>query len=130
LPDDGENKEVIRGKLSEKRGKTKRERTMIRDSVKNEQGVAEPPAGRPERTGEEWLGRNRSAARRLWERLNPRSRKELRILAEALALEQMRGRLPEETRGRLSAIVGELERIVARARSLLAEVARRTPPGP
>jgi hypothetical protein len=130
LPDDGKNKEVIRGKLPGKRGEIEDEKTMIQERMKNEQDAVEPAAGRPERTGEEWLGRNRSAARRLWERLNPRSRKQLRVLAEALALQQTRGRLPEETRSRLSAIAGELERIVTRARSLLAEVARRTPPGP
>jgi hypothetical protein len=48
----------------------------------------EPEAGRPAGTGEEWLGRNRSAKRRLWERLNPRHRKELRVIAEALAMQQ------------------------------------------
>jgi hypothetical protein len=103
---------------------------MIRENSKTEGSGVEPGAGRPESTGEEWLGRNRSAARRLWERLNPRSRKQLRVLAQALALEQTRARLPEVTRVRLSAIMEELERVVARVRSLLAEVARRTPPSP
>ena len=102
---------------------------MIRENIKTERSI-EPRAGKPESTGEEWLGRNRSAARRLWERLNPRSRKQLRVLGEALALMQTRARLPEETRVRLSAVVEELERVVAHARPLLAEVARRTPPGP
>ncbi len=99
---------------------------MIRTKEQSEGTRAEPEAGRPERTGEEWLGRNRSAGRRLWERLNPRSRQQLRVLAEALA--QTRARLPDETRGRLGAAMEELERIVARIRTLLAEVARRTPP--
>jgi len=89
---------------------------------------AEPEAGRPTGTGEEWLGRNRSTGRRLWERLNPRNRKQLRLLAEALALQQTHGQLPEPLRVRLSAAVEELERIAARVGALLAEVARRTPP--
>ncbi len=90
--------------------------------------VAEPEAGRPAGTGEEWLGRNRSSKRQLWERLNPRSRKQIRMLAEALALQQTHAQLPESLRARLSAAIGELERLVARTRALLAEVARRTPP--
>ena len=84
--------------------------------------------GRPESTGEQWLGRERSAGRRLWERLNPRHRKQLRIIAEALAAEQIHARLPEETRSRLSAAIAELDRVAGRLSALLAEVARRTPP--
>ena len=103
---------------------------MIQQRLRDERSGVEPPGGRPESTGEEWLGRNRSAARRLWERLNPRSRKQLRVLAEALAVEQTRARLPDESRSRLSTIVQELERLAARAGRLLTEVARRTPPGP
>src|SRR5712671_5342791 len=91
--------------------------------------VAEPEAGRPAGTGEEWLGRNRSSKRRLWERLNPRSRKQIHVIAQALALQQTHARLPEPLRGWLSAAVEELERHVARIRALLAEVARRTPRG-
>jgi hypothetical protein len=90
---------------------------------------AEPEAGRPAGSGEEWLGRNRSSKRRLWERLNPRSRKQIRVLAEALALQQTHAQLPEPQRARLSAAVGELERLAGRIRALLQEVARRTPPG-
>jgi hypothetical protein len=90
--------------------------------------VAEPESGRPAGSGEEWLGRNRSSKRRLWERLNPLSRKQIRILAEALALQQTHAQLPEPLRVRLSATIGEIERLVARTRALLAEVARRTPP--
>jgi len=100
---------------------------MIRDARKIEQ-PPEPQAGRPAETGEAWLGRNRSEKRRLWERLNPRHRKELRLLAEALALRQDHARLPEPTRSQLDAALDELERVVRRVAAILAEVARRTPP--
>jgi hypothetical protein len=99
---------------------------MIRPKKQNP--VAEPEAGRPAGTGEEWLGRNRSSKRRLWERLNPRSRKQVRMIAEALALHQTHAQLPEPLRARLSAASDEIERLAARMRALLAEVARRTPP--
>jgi hypothetical protein len=59
---------------------------MIQTKKQNTDPVAEPETGRPAGTGEEWLGRNRSNKRRLWERLNPRSRKQIRVLAKALAL--------------------------------------------
>jgi type II secretory pathway component PulM len=94
-----------------------------------EKQIAEPKTGRPARTGEEWLGRNRSSKRRLWERLNPRSRKQIHMIAQALALQQMHAQLPEPLRARLSAAVEELEQHLARIRALLAEVARRTPRG-
>jgi len=90
--------------------------------------AAEPEAGRPASTGEEWLGHNRSSKRRLWERLNPRSRGQIRLIAEALALQQTHAQLPEPLRARLSATISEFERLVARTRALLAEVARQTPP--
>jgi len=102
---------------------------MIRTRKQNTAPVAEPEAGRPAGTGEEWLGRNRSSKRRLWERLNPRSRGQIRVIAEALALHQTHAQLPEPLRARLSATIGEIERLVGRAKALLAEVARRTPPG-
>jgi hypothetical protein len=89
---------------------------------------AEPEAGRPAGTGEEWLGRNRSAKRRLWERLNPRHRKELRVIAEALAMQQTHANLPEPLRARLSESIEQLERLARRMGALLAEVTRRTPP--
>ncbi len=89
---------------------------------------AEPEAGRPAGTGEEWLGRNRSAKRRLWERLNPRHRKELRIIAEALAMQQTHANLPEPLRARLSESIEQVERLALRIGALLAEVTRRTPP--
>jgi hypothetical protein len=88
----------------------------------------EPEAGRPAGTGEEWLGRNRSAKRRLWERLNPRHRKELRMIAEALAMQQTHANLPEPLRTRLSQSIEEVERLARRIGVLLAEVTRRTPP--
>ena len=88
--------------------------------------VAEPETGRPAGSGEEWLGRNRSSKRKLWERLNPRSRGEIRMIAEALALHQMQAQLPEPLRLRLSAAAAEVERLAGRLRGLLAEVARRT----
>jgi hypothetical protein len=87
----------------------------------------EPESGRPASTGEEWLGKNRSSKRRLWERLNPQSRKQVRILAEALALQQAHARLPEALRARLSAATDDLDRLVRRMRVLLTEVARQTP---
>lgn len=100
---------------------------MIRQTEKTEL-TREPQAGRPAQTGEAWLGRDRSDKRRLWERLNPRHRKELRMLAEALALRQTHARLPEPARSRLDAALGELDRVVRRITAILAEVARRTPP--
>jgi type II secretory pathway component PulM len=91
---------------------------------------AEPEAGRPTETGEEWLGRNRSAKRRLWERLNPRHRKELLMIAEALAMQQTHANLPEPLRARLSESIEQVERLARRMAALLAEVTRRTPPRP
>ncbi len=102
---------------------------MIQAKKQNTETVTEPETGRPAGTGEEWLGRNRSSKRRLWERLNPRSRKQIHVIAQALALQQTHARLPEPLRARLSAAVEELERHVGRIRALLAEVARRTPRG-
>jgi len=88
----------------------------------------EPEVGRPAGTGEEWLGRNRSAKRRLWERLNPRHRKELRVIAEALAMQQTHANLPEPLRARLSESIEQVERLARRIGVLLAEVTGRTPP--
>jgi hypothetical protein len=90
----------------------------------------DPQSGGPAQSGESWLGRNRSEKRRLWERLNPRHRKELRLLAEALALQQNHAKLPESARTRLDAAIAELGRLTRRIATLLAEVARRTPPPP
>lgn len=102
---------------------------MIRTRTPATPPVAEPEAGRPGRSGEEWLGQNRSSKRRLWERLNPLSRKQVRVVAEALALQQTHAQLPEPLRARLSAALQELDRLATRVHALLAEVARRTPPG-
>lgn len=88
----------------------------------------EPSAGRPEASAEQWLGRNASSKRRLWERLNPRHRKTLRLLAQALALRQSHARLPDEPRAKLLAALEELERLAARIEKLVAAMATRTPP--
>jgi hypothetical protein len=101
---------------------------MIRPTNKTERGP-EPESGQPAGSGEGWLGRNRSEKRRLWERLNPRHRKELRMLAEALALQQNHARLPEATRGRLDAALAELDRVIRRIAAIFAELARRPPGG-
>jgi len=104
---------------------------MIRQSEKQNPALspAEPATGRPSETGEAWLGQNRSDKRRLWERLNPRNRKDLRLLAEALALHQTQARLPEPARARLAAAMGDLERLARRVAAILAERAGRTPSG-
>ena len=102
---------------------------MIKPNKQKIEPIAEPEAGRPAGSGEEWLGRNRSTKRRLWERLNPLSRKQVRVIAEALALQQTHAQLAEPLRSRLSAVHSELERLANRIRPLLAEVARRTPSG-
>jgi len=102
---------------------------MIRARTQKVAPAVEPESGRPAGSGEGWLGRNRSSKRRLWERLNPLSRKQIRLIAEALALQQTHAQLPEPLRARLSAIREEVERLANRIRALLAEVARRTPPG-
>jgi hypothetical protein len=92
--------------------------------------TTEPASGRPAATGEEWVGRNRSTKRQLWERLNPRHRKDLRIIAEALAMQQTHATLPEPLRARLSESMEQVERMARRIGTLLAEVTRRTPPRP
>jgi len=99
---------------------------MIRQKTEAEVISLEPEEGRPERTAEDWLGRRRSEKKRLWERLNPRHRQQVRMLAEALALEQARARLPQEIQARLAPMLEEIERLAVRARRLLAELARRT----
>jgi hypothetical protein len=100
---------------------------MIRRTYKAET-TEESQTGQPAQSGEAWPGRNRSDKRRLWERLNPRHRKELRILAEALALQQSHARLPDAARLRLDSALGELDQVMRRIVAALAEVARRTPP--
>jgi hypothetical protein len=100
---------------------------MIRQNGKTDL-PPESQTGRPAESGEAWLGRNRSDKHQLWERLNPRHQKELRMLAEALSLKQTQARLPEPARTRLTAALQELDRAVRRISAVLAEVARRTPP--
>jgi hypothetical protein len=89
---------------------------------------AEPVGGRPAGSAEEWLGRNRGEKQLLWERLNPRHRKALRLLGEALAAQQNHARLDDATRGKLSQLLADLEYLASRAATLLVEVARRTRP--
>jgi hypothetical protein len=91
--------------------------------------------GRPEISGEEWLGRKPGAQegskKRLWDRLSLLHRKQLRLLARAFVLRQSQARLPEPLRVRLIAAIEEIERLAARIERLLAEItARRTPPEP
>ena len=101
---------------------------MIPAKTVNPPLVLEPAAGRPEVSAEQWLGQNAPGKRRLWERLNSRHRKQLRLLARALALRQMQARLPEPARAKLAALLDELERLAARIEKLLAALATRTPP--
>ncbi len=90
--------------------------------------AAETAAARPVESGEGWLGRNTPSKHRLWERLNPRHRKQLRLVARALVLRQSQARLPEAFRAQLAAATTELEHLVARIEKLLAAVASRTTP--
>ena len=99
---------------------------MFRPTSKTTQ-AREPQTSRPSESGESWLGHNRSEKRRLWERLNPPHRKEVRVLAEALALQQVHAHLPESARLRLDAAISDLGRLTRRIESILAEVAGRTP---
>jgi len=105
---------------------------MISPKNTNQPQTLEPATGRPVASGEQWLGRNASnreaSGRRLWERLNPRHRKQLRLLARALALRQSQARLPEDVRARLAATLEDLERLAARIERLLATLATRTLP--
>jgi len=94
----------------------------------NHEKPGEPSAGRPASSAEEWLGRNRGEKQQLWERLNPRHRKSLRILAKALAAQQTHARLEDPTRRKLSQLLADVEHLAARAAAILAEVARRTRP--
>jgi len=100
---------------------------MTRQANETER-APEPENGQPAASGEGWLGRNTSEKRRLWEGLNPRHRKELRMLAEALALQQNHARLPPAARERLDAALAELDRVIRRIAAILMELARRTPP--
>ena len=105
---------------------------MITAKATNQQPRLEPAAGRPEISAEQWLagatGNREASRRRLWERLNPRHRKQLLLLARAFALRQSPARLPEPLRACLAAALDDLERLVTRLEKLLAAVATRTPP--
>ena len=79
-------------------------------------------------SAEQFIGRNTSEKRRLWERLNPRHRRTLQRLARALVLRQSQGRLPEELRTKLLTALDELGRLAARIERLLPAVSGRTPP--
>jgi hypothetical protein len=106
---------------------------MISPKIPTQAQPLEPATGRPVASGEQWLGRNASnrvaSRHRLWERLNPRHRKQLRLLARALALRQSQASLPEDVRARLAATLEDLERLAARIERLLATLATRTLPG-
>jgi hypothetical protein len=93
-----------------------------------DQPAPEPNEGKPVASAEQWLGRNTSDRRKLWERLNPRHRKMLRLLGRALVLHQEKARLPEEMRARLAAALDELERLAHRIEQILATLANRTTP--
>jgi len=79
----------------------------------------------PTRSAEQWLGIG--DRRRLWERLNPRHRRLLRVLAHALVLAQDKARLPEPARMRLLAALDELERVARRLEHLLTFAAGKNP---
>ena len=91
--------------------------------------AAEPAGGRPVASGEQWLGRSagkpQGQSRHLWQRLNPRHRKLLRLLAQALVLRQSQARLPEPARARLHAVVEDAERLMSRVEKLLVQIANR-----
>ncbi len=105
---------------------------MTPPSDKEPEPTLEPATGRPVASGEQWLGRNtnnpEASGHRLWERLNPQHRRQLRLLARALVLRQEKARLPEAFRARLLAALHELDRLAARIEKSLAAVATRTPP--
>lgn len=88
----------------------------------------EPGEGRPVASGDEWLGKNASTRRRLWERLNPRHRRELRLLARALAMSQVKERIPPGIRQQLLAALDEFGRLSRRIEQLLVLLTKPTPP--
>lgn len=88
----------------------------------------EPAEGRPVASGDEWLGKNSGTRRRLWERLNPRHRRELHVLARALAMRQAKEHIPENIRQQLLAALDELERLSRRIGQLLVLLTKPTPP--
>jgi acyl-CoA reductase-like NAD-dependent aldehyde dehydrogenase len=74
---------------------------------------------KPVVSADQWLGRNTHERRRLWERLNPRHRKQLRLLARALVLRQSKAQLHETLRNKLLAALDEFERLAVRIEQLL-----------
>lgn len=92
-------------------------RRTDRDSL-----TADYAAARPVESAEQWLGWNRSEKRRLWERLNPRHRRQLQVLARALVLRQSPGKLSDKERARLAALADELDVLAARMEKLCAEL--------
>ena len=88
----------------------------------------EPAEGRPVASGDEWLGKNAGTRRRLWERLNPRHRRELRLLARALAMSQTKEHIPPSIRQQLLAAVDEFGRLSRRIEQLLVLLTKPTPP--
>jgi hypothetical protein len=99
---------------------------MITPNTKAQPPAAEPAEGQPVASGEQWLGRNVDSRRRTWERLNPRHRKTLLVLARALVLRQSQARLPEQVQAKLHAIVEEIERLASRVEKLLAAIRRQS----
>ncbi len=100
---------------------------MIKSKPKEQQTATENGIVRPVASAEQSLGHNASAKRRLWERLNPRHRKQLHLLARALVLRQAQAGLPEAVRRRLLEALDELERLAARIEQVLAAMAAGTP---
>lgn len=99
---------------------------MIPSKATNQQPAPEAASCRPVECGEQWLGRNQSNRRRLWERLNPRHRKTLRLLVRALVLRQEKARLPDPLPACLVAAPDELDRRARSIEQLLSAVASRT----
>jgi len=97
---------------------------MIPSKTTNQMPKLEPVSGRPEASGEQWLTGSARGKRRLWEHLNPRHRKQLRLLAHALVLRQAQARLPDGVRMQLLAAAEELERLATRLEKLLATAKR------
>jgi hypothetical protein len=95
---------------------------MIAPKTRAQPSAAEPAEGQPVASGEQWLGRNADGRRRTWERLNPRHRKTLLVLARALALRQSQARLPEQAQAKLHTIVEEMERLASRVEKLLVAI--------
>ncbi len=99
---------------------------MITQKEKASPPAPEPAEGQPVASGEQWLGRNTDGRRRTWDRLNPRHRKALLVLARALVLRQLQARLPEQVQAKLHAIVEDMERLAGRVEKFLAAIRRQS----